>query len=238
LGARMAPPPPLEPPAVIEARPVDGRLQIDWREQDILLITVDALRADHVGAYGYPRPTTPEIDKLAERGTLFLHAYCPTPHTSYSVASLMTGKNLHPLLAQGLGADSDTLAGLTRIYGYRTAAFYPPAVFFIDEELFLPFRDRKLDFEYARIEFADPGERADAVTAYLTTPPRDQRLLLWVHLFEPHEPYVARAAHAFGDRDIDRYDGEVAFADAGIGRIVQAVRGRRPDTVVIVTADH
>lgn len=238
LGARLAPPPPLDPPPVVQERASEGRLQVDWRAQDILLITVDALRADHVGAYGYPRPTTPEIDKLAQSGTLFLRAYCPTPHTSYSVASLMTGKNMHPLLTQGLGADSDTLAGLTRIYGYRTAAFYPPAVFFIDEDLFASFRDRKLDFEYARIEFADPGERADAVTSYLADQPREQRLFLWVHLFEPHEPYVAHAAHFFGDRDVDRYDGEVAFADAGIGRIVQAVRARRPETVVIVTADH
>jgi arylsulfatase A-like enzyme len=238
LAARMVPPPPLEPPAMTPERRNDGRLQVDWRGQDILLITVDALRADHVGAYGYPRPTTPEIDKLAAQGTLFLRAYCPTPHTSYSVASLMTGKNMLPLLAQGLGADSDTLAGLTRIYGYRTAAFYPPAVFFIDEDLFRSFRDRKLDFEYARIEFADPGERATALTDYLATQPREQRLLLWVHLFEPHEPYVLHADHAFGDRDEDRYDGEIAFADAGIGQIVAAVRARRPETAVILTADH
>jgi arylsulfatase A-like enzyme len=238
LGARLAPPAPLEPAAAPEERSSDGRLAIDWRGKDILLITVDALRADHVGAYGYPRPTTPALDELARRGTLFSRAYCPTPHTSYSVASLMTGKNLHPLLVQGLGADSDTLAGLTRIYGYRTAAFYPPAVFFIDEEFFTSFRDRKLDFEYARVEFADPIERAEAVTAYLALQPRDQRVLLWVHLFEPHEPYVAHAAHAFGDRDVDRYDGEVAFADAGIGRIVRAMRLERPETVVIVTADH
>ena len=160
LGALLAPPPPMEVAASVdEARP-EGRLDIDWRGRDVLLISVDALRADHVGAYGYARPTSPHIDALAREGALFLRAYCPTPHTSYSVTSMMTGKNLRPLIVQGLGKDSDTFAGILRTYGYRTAAFYPPAVFFIDQELFASFEERHLDFEYARVEFSDPRERA------------------------------------------------------------------------------
>jgi hypothetical protein len=63
-------------------------------------------------------------------------------------------------------------------------------------------------------------------------------LFLWVHLFEPHEPYEAHAAHPFGDRDIDRYDAEIAAADAGAGAIIEAVRAARPGAVIIVTADH
>ena len=73
LGARLAPPLPLEIVEAPSERRSD-RLQIDWREHDILLITVDALRADHVGAYGYARPTTPAIDALSREGSLFLHA--------------------------------------------------------------------------------------------------------------------------------------------------------------------
>jgi arylsulfatase A-like enzyme len=239
LGAVLAPPAPLDlaaaPPD--ETRPED-RLAVDWRGRDVLLISVDALRADHVGAYGYNRPTTPHIDALAREGALFLRAYCPTPHTSYSVTSMMTGKNLRPLIVQGLGRDSDTFAGMLRTYGYRTAAFYPPAVFFIDQELFATFEERHLDFEYARVEFADPAERAAAVQAYLDTQPADRSLFLWVHLLEPHEPYVAHPEHDFGSRDIDRYDSEIALADDGIGQIVGAVRARRPNAVVILTADH
>jgi arylsulfatase A-like enzyme len=239
LGAVLAPPPPMDIAAssADEAGP-EERLVVDWRGRDVLLISVDALRADHVGAYGYGRSTTPHIDALAREGALFLRAYCPTPHTSYSVTSMMTGKNLRPLIVQGLGKDSDTFAAMLRTYGYRTAAFYPPAVFFIDQELFATFEERHLDFEYARVEFADPGQRATAVEAYLQTQPADRSLFLWVHLFEPHEPYVAHPEHDFGTRDIDRYDSEIAIADEGIGQIVSAVRARRPNAVVILTADH
>jgi arylsulfatase A-like enzyme len=215
----------------------EARLAVDWRGRDILLISVDALRADHVGAYGYSRATTPHLDALAREGTVFAHAYCPTPHTSYSIASMMTGKALRPLLTHGLGGDSDTLAGILRTYGYRTAAFYPPAVFFVDAEFFGTFQERKLDFEYARVEFADAPERARAVSRYLAAP-SDGRLLLWVHLFEPHEPYLAHPEHPFGDRDVDRYDSEIAQADEGIGAIVGAVRSARPSAVIVITADH
>ena len=61
-------------------------------EADVLLITIDALRVDHVGAFGYKRATTPNIDLLAAGGTRFTHAYAQAPHTSFSVASMLTGK--------------------------------------------------------------------------------------------------------------------------------------------------
>jgi arylsulfatase A-like enzyme len=218
--------------------PDDRRLAVDWRGRDILLISVDALRADHVGAYGYGRPTTPHLDALAQEGTLFGSAYCPTPHTSYSITSMMTGKPLRSLLALGLGADSDTLAGILRAYGYRTAAFYPPAVFFVDGALFAAFESRRLDFEYTRVEFAQADERARALREYVASQPGEQRVLLWVHLFEPHEPYIFHPEHPFGSHDVDRYDSEIALADDGIGEIVAAVRATRPNTVIIVTADH
>src|SRR5262249_24122874 len=68
--------------------------------------------------------------------------------------------------------------------------------------------------------------------------PADRRVFLWVHLFEPHEPYEAHPEHPFGDRDVDRYDAEIAAADEGIDAIIAAVRARRPTAVTIVTADH
>ncbi len=144
FAARIAPPP-AAPDAPLEAK-TSGHA-VDFSGRDVVLISVDALRADHVGAYGYARPTTPRLDALAKDGVVFDAAYSPTPHTSYAVTSLMTGKYMRPLVLQGLGADSETLAAHLRRYGYKTAAFFPPAVFFIDDERLSRFRDAGLDFE-------------------------------------------------------------------------------------------
>ncbi len=211
---------------------------LDLGGRDFLLISIDALRADHLGSYGYTRPTTPHIDALAASSVVFERAYAPTPHTSYSVTSLMTGKYMRPLLLQGVAQDSDTWAALFRTYGYRTAAFYPPAVFFIDPDRFQTFRDGFLGFEYRWVEFAEGQRRVDQVTSYLASAPQDKRLFTWVHLFAPHEPYENHPEFPFGDRDVDRYDSEIRFADETVGALVAAFRARRPNAVVIVTADH
>jgi arylsulfatase A-like enzyme len=236
VAARIEPPEPYEAPAA--SGPVDAKGSLDATGWDVLLITVDALRADHLGAYGYTRPTTPTLDALAKEGVLFEHAYTATPHTSYAVTSLMTGKYMRPLLAMGLGEDSETWADHLRRYGYKTAAFFPPAVFFIDTERFKGFDDRGLGFEYVREEFLPARERAVQLARYLDAEAGSSRVFAWVHLFEPHEPYEAHDGRDFGARDVDRYDAEIAEADAAIGALVEAMRSRRPKTLVIVTSDH
>ncbi|MGE3675043.1 MAG: sulfatase-like hydrolase/transferase, partial [Polyangiaceae bacterium] len=254
VASRLAPPPPISADcdgadcwrqlkSEGMSREARGATSHDRRGQDVLLISIDAQRADNVGAYGYERPTTQHINALAagdaeHRGVVFNWAYCPTPHTSYSVTSLMTGKYMRPLLLQGAGADSDTWAGILRTYGFRTAAFYPPAVFFIDRDRFEPFMQSNLGFEYAKQEFLEGEARVAQVTKYLDDQDDDRRLFVWVHLFGPHEPYEAHAGLGFGDRDIDRYDSEIAAADRTVGQLVEAMRKRRPGSVVIVTSDH
>ncbi len=240
LAARVAPPP---APTCQSAECGDVATSqsggLDWAGRDIVLISVDALRADHLGAYGYARKTTPELDALAREGVVFEAAYAATPHTSYSVTSLMTGKYMRPLLLQGAGEDSDTWAGLLRTYGYKTAAFYPPAVFFIDTSRFEHFEKSRLDFEYSKVEFAEGELRASQVRSFLdgergSTKP----LFLWMHLFSPHEPYEAHEGLDFGPRDVDRYDSEIASADRTLGAVVRMVREKSPNAVVIITADH
>lgn len=237
VAALVAPPPPLDD-APEEERTATVEHALDLGGRDILLVTIDALRADHVGAYGYTRGTTPRLDALAREGAVFDAAYTATPHTSYAVTSLMTGKYMRPLLLQGLGADSETLAEALRRYDFHTAAFYPPAVFFVDKERFASFESRALGFEYRKEQFSPAGARAAELQSYLDTRAKSDRLFVWVHLFEPHEPYVAHPEHDFGERAIDRYDAEIAAADQGLGAIVDAMRAARPDAMVVVTADH
>ena len=243
IAAEWAPPPVLavDDASTSSTQKKSVARSLEWSGDDLVLLSVDALRADHLGAYGYARATSPHIDALAKEGVVFDAAYCPTPHTSYSITSMMTGKYMRPLLSLGLGDDSETWAAALRRYGYKTAAFYPPAVFFIDEDKFAGFEERKLDFEYAKVEFADPALRASQVDAYLQTADASAPLFMWVHFFEPHEPYEMHPEHPFAggaSSDVDAYDSEIAAADEGIGRIVAAVRAKRPRAVIIVTADH
>ena len=193
-------------------------------------------------AYGYARPTTPNLDALAREGARFDAAYCPTPHTSYSITSMMTGKYMRPLLALGLGDDSDTWAGLLRRYGYRTAAFYPPAVFFIDEDRFQALRAPRLGFEYAKEEFADPAlrERAGGRRTSRRAPARHAALSLGPLLRAARALRRAPGAPIPGGTSptSTATTARSPTADDGIGAIVRRCGRARPGAVVIVTADH
>lgn len=112
LASRRWPPPPLEVFADgtdDPLGPTTSERAVNAGKRDLLLVTIDAVRADHVGAYGYRRrPTTPNLDALAAEGVLFEHCYTGTPHTSYTIASLMTGKYMRSIVAleaaaQGVG---------------------------------------------------------------------------------------------------------------------------------------
>jgi arylsulfatase A-like enzyme len=204
---------------------------------EVVLITVDAMRADHVGAYGYGRPTTPNIDALARRGVRFEHAYAQAPHTSFSIASLMTGKYYPTLSRLAPQGQHETLALTLRRYGWKTAAFFPPAVFFIDAQKMKRFESNNFDFEYVKYEYLDADQRVEQIDDFFRSE-KPRRFFLWLHLFEPHEPYEAHAGHNFGSRDVDRYDSEIAYCDAVVGRVIAYVQERRPSAIIVVAADH
>jgi arylsulfatase A-like enzyme/HEAT repeat protein len=211
---------------------------VDLRNRDVLLVTVDALRADRLSAYG-GSGLTPNMDALSREAVVFLRAYTPTPHTSYALASLLTGKFLKPVMELfPEDRKHPTLASLLRRYGYRTAAFYPPAVFYIDEERFNPFRNKRFGFEYQKETFAAAPELVQQVVTFLAKADAAHPLFVWVHFFEPHEPYEPNPEFTRGRSPEERYDGEVAAADDAVGKLVTAFRAKKPNAIVILTADH
>jgi arylsulfatase A-like enzyme len=207
-------------------------------DANVVLITVDALRADHLGAFGYTRhPTTPHLDALAARSVRFTRAYAQAPHTSFSVASMLTGKYF-PTLARLAPAEiHDPISSPLRQNGWRTAAFYPPAVFFVDAHKLKAYADSNFAFEYVKFEYMEAHKRVDQVIRYYEDE-APKRSFVWVHFFEPHEPYVAHPEFPFGTADIDRYDSEIAYADAAIGRLLDYLRVHLPSTIVVLAADH
>ncbi len=217
------------------ALPVKG---IQLQDHDVLLITVDALRADMLSAYG-GQGLTPELDALAREGVVFRRAYSPAPHTSYALASLLTAKFMKPVLElPGAERDHPTLPDLLRRYSYRTAAFYPPAIFFVDGASFDVLKQRSFGFEYIKEMFAPGKERVAQLDAYLGEVEAGHPLFVWVHLFEPHEPYDPEPELRSGDSPKERYIAEVRASDRDIGALVRSFRTARPNATVIVTADH
>lgn len=206
-------------------------------DADVLLITIDALRADHLGAYGYARNTTPHIDQLAAGGVRFLHAYSQAPHTSFSVASMLTGKYFPTLARLAPGENHEPISATLRTYGWRTAAFYPPAVFYVDAAKMKAYQATHFSFEYVKFEYIDAQRRVDQVLEYYDSV-KPKKSFVWIHFFEPHEPYETHQGFPFGAGDVDRYDSEIAYSDAAVGRLIAETRKRRPGTVVIVAADH
>jgi arylsulfatase A-like enzyme len=240
---RLAPPTPFEgardAAVATEAKsPWLSQRGLDQRGRDVLLITIDALRADRLRALG-GSGLMPHLDRLASEGAVFTRAYTTTPHTSYAMVGLMTASYADALVRVGVDlGDRVTLAQLLRRHGYRTAAFYPPAIFYVDTNRFAALAQAQFGFEYVKAMYAKGSERVQQLQAYLDDADRERPVFAWVHLFEPHEPYDPPEAFARGDAPVQRYDGEVAAADAAVGQLVQTFRRARPDAIVVVTSDH
>jgi arylsulfatase A-like enzyme len=217
------------------------------RLDSLLLITIDTLRADHVSCYGPSPARTPSLDALASRGALVRNAWATVPLTTPSHASILTG--LYPP-AHGVRYNSrfrlqdsaETLAERLRAAGRRTAAFvasYTTSRTFGLAQGFETFDD---EMGYA----ADGSERQqrpaneviDRAAAWLSSH-ADRPFFLWVHLYDPHAPYEPPAEFA-AQHPGDGYSGEVAFADAQVGRLLETLEraGAGPRTVVAALADH
>jgi arylsulfatase A-like enzyme len=213
----------------------------------IVLISVDTLRADHVGCYGAPQARTPNLDTIAAQGVRFAAAFSPAPLTLPAHATLLSGRDPH---AHGvrhnsihrLSAEVPLLAERLAAAGYATAAVVASRV--LDRRFGLDRGFARYDDEVAGdapgpMGFAERSadEAVDAALGWLATAP--ERFFLWVHLYDPHRPYAPPPGFASGFA-ARPYDGEIAFVDAEIGRLLGGVRERWGDEglLVIATADH
>ena len=223
---------------------------LSLRGANLLLVTIDTLRADRLGAYGSHAGLTPTLDALAARGVRFTRAWSHAPITLPAHTSILTGvlPPHHGVRNNGsfrLGQAPGTLAEAMRDGGYRTGAFV--GAFVLDARFGLNRGFDVYDDRYgsstaaASFHFVErPADQVlTAATAWITQPPGgDSRpWFAWIHLFDPHAPYHAPADFARGRAP---YDGEVAWTDSALGRALDELtgRGQLDRTVVVVTADH
>jgi arylsulfatase len=236
----------------------------------VILITIDTLRADRLGCYGYFRETSPFLDLFAEEAILFENVIAPMATTLPSHLSLLT--STHPL-RHGILSNVDyfkqafegegrirTAAQMFSDIGYETAAFVSASPLRALTGISIGFETFNEPDSTQRIA----QETTDAVLEWLDRE-RDRPLFLWVHYFDPHDPYASPfpyseffladdeldrylterrflgGEHAAGVRQIqDHYDGEVRYTDYQIGRLFAGLkeRGIWDDAAVAVTADH
>ncbi len=161
------------------------------RPPDVVLLTVDTLRADRLGCYGATQTRTPSIDRLAAEGTLFESAACPMPATRPSLASLHTSMlpREHGVTSNALALpqEATTLAEVLRAAGYETAAFV--AVKLLDRDAGLAEGFDFYDAPRRAVQRRAP-QVAPAAIGWLRTRDASRPAFLWLHLFDPHMPYL------------------------------------------------
>ena len=240
-------------PAETEARPVAAEAWIREKlpkNPNVILVTIDALRAE-LGVTGYGRNISPNIDALAKKGALFTNAYALASYTSKSLAPMLIGRygseTHRGFLHFNRFTREDTFVSerLQRA-GTRTVSVQGHWYFFKNYGF-----ERGYDVIDTQATPADQpieGDRSsngrelsDRIIAQLEDPKlENSRFFLWSHYLDPHAEYVAHDEFDFGHRGRERYDGEIAFTDHHLGRVLAALE-RRPfasRTIVIITSDH
>ena len=216
---------------------------------NLLVITMDTTRADHVGCYGHPGVKTPNIDALARTGVLFAEAFTPSPSTLPGHASIMTGlyPYHHGARANGtfrLKPEQLTLAEILKAKGYATAAVISSYVldsrFGLDQGFDLYDDDLTKGAQYADYLFRErPAEYANETAFGWLEANANSKFFLWVHYFDPHAPYVPPEPYR-SEYQTRPYDGEIAYVDHTIGLLLTKLEdlGVRDRTLVVLAGDH
>jgi len=215
----------------------------------LLLVTIDTLRADRLGAGGDPHARTPHLDRAVRRGTQWARAVSPVPLTLPAHATILSGRTPpdHGARDNGLYRVDDDIPLVPETLartGWRTAAFlaaYPLASRFGLARGFAAYHDALgLRDEGSGSSFAErPAHKVnDDVFSWLDARGRDDRpLFLWVHYFDPHAPYAPPRVWTLGVGG-DPYRGEVAFTDDRLGRLLSRLQGAFDRVDLLVVGDH
>src|SRR5258707_5174207 len=217
---------------------------------NVVLITIDTLRADHLGCYGYKQIKTPNIDGLAADGARFERAFAVVPVTLPSHSSMLTGtypmlSGMHDFSGNKLSPLQPTLASVLKQAGYQTGAVIGAAV--LDSRFGL---NQAFDFYYDHFDFSrldeanlDEMERPGNVVADVAldwlAKNSQKKFFLWMHLYDPHSPYHPPEPYS-REYAAQPYDGEIAFADEQVGRLLRFLKekGIYRNTVIVLCGDH
>jgi arylsulfatase A-like enzyme/cytochrome c-type biogenesis protein CcmH/NrfG len=217
---------------------------------NIVLITIDTLRADHVGCYGYKQIKTPNIDALAADGARFDRAFAVVPVTLPSHTSMLTGtypmfSGMHDFSGNKLSPLQPTMASVLKQAGYQTGAVIGAAV--LDSRFGL---NQGFDFYYDHFDFSRldeanleemerPGNAVADVALDWLAKNSQQKFFLWMHLYDPHFPYHPPEPYS-REYASQPYDGEIAFADEQVGRLIRFLKdkGIYQNTLIILCGDH
>ena len=217
-------------------------------QNNVLLITMDTTRADRLGCYGYAKAETPTLDALARNGILFKNAFAHVPLTLPSHANIMTGllppeTGLRDNARGVLNPNIKTLAKEFKQRGYRTGAFI--AAFVLDKQFGLSagfdvYND-KMSNKVAGMNSFDAENKADIICdRALNWLKSDNKkpFFAWVHLYDPHKEY--NPPSPYKNRHDSPYDGEIAFMDSQIARLLNYLKAYDLDenTLIIVCGDH
>ena len=220
------------------------------RPLNVVVVTIDTLRPDHLHCYGYAPIATPVLDRIAQGGVLFENAVTQTPLTPPSHASIFTGLNppTHKVRDTGsftLSPSTPTLASVLQKRGWDTAAFVSSAVLkrrFGFDQGFAVYDDQMprpgKGQEYLEDAERRAGATMDHAVQWLDAR-TDKPFLLWVHLYDPHTPYNPTAPYSEQYKDRP-YDGEIAYTDQEVGRLLEALRKKSaPErTLLAILSDH
>ena len=205
---------------------------------------MDTVRADHLGYQGYERDTSPRIDALAEKSMRFSWAFAQglKPESRWHLCLLeSTIQKLTVALGTGPAFNSNvTLAERLSNAGYHAGiprtAFLPSYGLHQDSRLGL-----SVEKHQKKVALGSREEVTDRAIEYLGERDPDGRpLFFWLHYFDPHFAYKAHDAYPFGDSDLDRYDAEIRYTDAQIGRLLDWLQDSplQGKTYVIIHSDH